>query len=121
MTVSYRARCGKHACRARRTIKGNYDPNDREACHKPGCTGLMREDKNRKNGCAKDSQGGQPTCWCAGTTEALGKMSMRNAPHTRGTTGCMHYDAVVLERSLAPVSKHSPRKNPYEPEGEPPF
>ena len=121
VVLKYRARCNKRPCQARKTLRGTYDPNDRVACHVPGCGGSMRIDVTRERDCAKDSQGGQPMCRCAGTSEALGAMSSRNAPHTRGTRGCVHHEAVRVDRSLAPVPKHSPRRRPYEPEGEPPF
>ena len=117
--MKYDARCNQRACQARRPLPGAYDPNDRVPCHMPSCKGLMYEDKNRKTKArkARDVTGGLGRCHCDGVAWA----DMRNSPHIKGAQGCRHREGVLLERSLKPPPKHSPRKKPYEPEGDPPF
>lgn len=102
--TSYRARCNKRPCQARRTIRGVYDPNDRESCHKHGCKGMMRKDVTRERDCNKDASGGRPLCRCDGVQWA----DMRGSPHNRGDPGCNHREDVLIERGLSPRSKHSP-------------
>ncbi len=101
--TSYRARCNKRPCQARRTIKGVYDPNDRERCHKPDCKGMMRIDTTRERIGWRDSTS-QPLCHCDGVKWA----DTRNAPHNRGAVGCSHREDVLIERGMSPRSKHSP-------------
>ena len=114
MTVKYRARCNKRACQARRTIKGNYDPNDRLPCHMYNCKGLMRKDVTRER---LGGNEGRELCHCDGVQWA----DTRNSPHRKGSEGCRHREEMLIEQALRPVPKHSPRQKPYEPEGEPPF
>jgi len=99
--MKYRARCSTRQ-QHRKTIKGVYDPNDRLPCHVPGCPGLMREDITREREGFKDS-GSKELCRCDGL-----EMSIRNAPHLKGTKGCKYHDEVVTKRNLSPRSKHSP-------------
>lgn len=115
--MSYRARCNKRACQARRTIKGVYDPNDREKCHDPkgvGCCGLMRKDVTRERDVTKDASGGGKLCRCDGLT-----MSSRNSPHRYGCRGCRHHDEYIIEKAFKPRSKHSPTSVSEDDDGAP--
>jgi len=62
----------------------------------------MRIDVTRERDPDGD-RGGNGLCRCDGLV-----MSIRNAPHNKGSKGCKHYEAVVIARSLLPRSKHSP-------------
>lgn len=92
--MSYRARCNKRPCQARRTIKGTYDPNDRLPCDNPGCEGLMYADKRRNRLGAGD---GRELCRCDGVQWA----DTRGSPHAKGSRGCKHWEDCLLDSILS--------------------
>lgn len=91
-----RARCNKRSCQARRTLnKPIEEYAERPKCHKPGCDGLMYEDKYRTRKGDKDRA---PMC----------RDDCRPFPHRIDDPHCKHYSRFVEDRYNAPRSRHSP-------------
>lgn len=91
------ARCNKRACQARRNLsKHPQEYHKHPRCHMPGCDGKMYVDSYRLQ---KLEVRQRPVCRCDGYWY----------PHRVDSPDCKHSVDWVMENSLKPVSRHSPK------------
>lgn len=91
------ARCNRRTCQARRNLSERPEEYQRwPLCHAPGCEGRMYVDTYRLR---KLEVRQRAVCRCDGYPY----------PHRVDSPKCLRRDEFILNRSLRPVSKHSPK------------
>lgn len=101
------ARCNKRTCHARRPLSKRpefykYWPT----CHKPGCDGLMYVDEYRLRKGEKDNA---PVCRDPLCKYVHPNFKQGRPMHRVSTKGCSGHEDYILNMTMKPKSKHSPR------------
>jgi len=92
------ARCNKRSCQARRNLSKRPEEYVRHPlCHLSSCGGLMYVDEYRLR---KGQHDHPPVC----------HMDCYHFPHGVSSANCKQREEFIIDQSMKPISKHSPKK-----------